>query len=53
MLNEQMQTASRGGHAAWKFNKRLKTPHHTKTHQATECYTGPQTLTDYVHGRII
>jgi len=31
MRNEHTHTASIGGPAAWKFNKRLKTPHHTKS----------------------
>jgi len=44
MRNEHMHTASIGRPAAWKFNKRLKTPQHTKTKHATECYTGPQTF---------
>jgi hypothetical protein len=42
--NEHMHTANIGGPAAWKFNKRLITPHHTKTNHTTECYTGPQTF---------
>jgi hypothetical protein len=44
MWNEHMHTASIGGPAAWKFSKRLKTPHHTKTKHASECYTWPQTF---------